>query len=59
MHIIYLYQKIKSDPSIKIQPRTFIFAAKAAPAYLIAKSVIKLINTMAEHINNDVDVMDV
>ena len=56
MHIIYLYQKIKSDPSIKIQSRTFIFAAKAAPAYLIAKSVIKLINTMAEHINNDIDV---
>ncbi len=56
MHIIYLYNKIKENPSAKIQPRTFIFAAKAAPAYLIAKSVIKLINTMAEAINNDVDV---
>ena len=56
MHIIYLYQKIKTDPSIEMQARTFIFAAKAAPAYLIAKSVIKLINTMAEHINNDADV---
>ncbi|MAI19975.1 MAG: glycogen phosphorylase [Kiritimatiellaceae bacterium] len=56
MHIIYLYQRIKENPRIEIQPRTFIFAAKAAPAYLIAKSVIKLINTMAEHINNDVDV---
>lgn len=56
MHIIYLYNKIKENPKTKIQPRTFIFAAKAAPAYLIAKSVIKLINTMADVINNDVDV---
>ena len=56
MHIIYLYNQIKENPSAKVQSRTFIFAAKAAPAYLIAKSVIKLINTMAEVINNDVDV---
>lgn len=56
MHIIHLYNKIKENPKVKIQPKTFIFAAKAAPAYLIAKSVIKLINTMAEVINNDVDV---
>ncbi len=56
MYIIHLYQKIKADPKIKMQPRTFIFAAKAAPAYLIAKSVIKLINTLTEVINNDVDV---
>ena len=56
MHIIHLYNKIKENPSTKVQPKTFIFAAKAAPAYLIAKSVIKLINTMAETINNDVDV---
>jgi len=56
MHIIYLYQKIKADPSASFEPRTFIFAAKAAPAYLIAKSVIKLINTMASVINHDPDV---
>ena len=56
MHIILLYQKLKENPKLKMQPRTFIFAAKAAPAYLIAKSVIKLINTLAEVINNDVDV---
>ncbi len=56
MHIIYLYNKIKENPKVKIQPRTFIFAAKAAPAYLIAKSVIKLINSMADVINHDVDV---
>ncbi|WP_372795482.1 glycogen/starch/alpha-glucan phosphorylase [Pontiella sp.] len=56
MHIIHLYNKIKANPKAKVQPKTFIFAAKAAPAYLIAKSVIKLINTMGEVINNDVDV---
>jgi starch phosphorylase len=56
MHIIHLYNKIKENPKAKVQPRTFIFAAKAAPAYLIAKSVIKLINSMAETINNDIDV---
>ncbi len=56
MHIIHLYHRIKENPKAKIQPRTFIFAAKAAPAYHIAKLVIKLINTMAEKINNDVDV---
>jgi glycogen phosphorylase len=56
MHIIHLYQQIKANPDIQVEPRTFIFAAKAAPAYLIAKSVIKLINTMGEVINSDVDV---
>lgn len=56
MHIIHLYQKIKENPKAQIQPRTFIFAAKAAPAYLIAKSVIKLINTLAGAINKDIDV---
>lgn len=56
MHIIHLYQQIKANPKIKMQPRTFIFAAKAAPAYLTAKSVIKLINSMAAVINSDVDV---
>ncbi len=56
MHIIYLYNKIKENPKAKIQPRTFIFAAKAAPAYQMAKLVIKLINTLADTINSDVDV---
>ncbi|VGO12865.1 Maltodextrin phosphorylase [Pontiella desulfatans] len=56
MHIIHLYNTIKKNPKATVQSKTFIFAAKAAPAYLIAKSVIKLINTMAEVINNDVDV---
>ena len=55
-HIIYLYQRIKSDPSFTIYPRTFIFAAKAAPAYVFAKQVIKLINQLGKIINNDPDV---
>ena len=53
MHIIYLYQKIKSDSSFTMHPQTFIFAAKAAPAYVFAKQVIKLINSLADVINND------
>ncbi len=56
MHIIYLYQKMKADPSFRIYPRTFIFAAKAAPAYLFAKKVIKLINCLADLINNDPEI---
>ena len=52
-HIIYLYQRLKSDPNFKIYPRTFIFAAKAAPAYVFAKQVIKLINRLGMVINND------
>lgn len=56
MHIIDLYLQIKENPHLKIVPRTFIFGAKAAPAYHVAKRVIKLINTLAEVINNDSDV---
>ena len=56
MHIIHLYHRIKANPKIQVQPRTFIFGAKAAPAYAVAKTVIKLINTLTDVINNDVDV---
>ena len=56
MHVIYLYQRIKSDPSFTIYPHTFIFAGKAAPAYTFAKSVIHLINCVARKVNNDPDV---
>ena len=56
MHVIYLYQRIKSDPSFRIYPQTFIFAAKAAPAYVFAKKVIKLINCVAMKVNADPDV---
>jgi starch phosphorylase len=53
LHIIHLYHQLIQDPAKDIVPRTFIFAAKAAPAYHIAKRVIKLINSMAEVINHD------
>ncbi len=53
MHIIHLYQKFKEDESFTITPRTFIFAAKAAPAYYFAKKVIKLIHSVGEVVNND------
>ncbi|UBH09478.1 glycogen/starch/alpha-glucan phosphorylase [Macrococcus armenti] len=58
LHIIYLYNEIKRKPSIKIQPRTFIFGAKAAPGYHIAKEVIKLIHAVANVVNHDSDVAD-
>lgn len=53
MNIIYLYQCLKNDPNLTIEPRTFIFAAKAAPAYTFAKAVIKLINSVGEVIAKD------
>ena len=53
MHLIALYQRIKADPKIDIVPRTFIFAAKAAPAYHLAKRVIKLINAIGSVVNHD------
>ncbi|MFZ3589300.1 glycogen/starch/alpha-glucan phosphorylase [Bacillus sp. DJP31] len=53
LHIMYLYNQIKEDSSFKIHPRTFIFGAKASPGYLFAKKVIKLINCVAEKVNND------
>lgn len=56
MNIIDLYFKMKEDPSFRIYPRTFIFAAKAAPSYTFAKEVIKLIHYVADKVNNDSDV---
>ncbi|HIK56937.1 MAG TPA: glycogen/starch/alpha-glucan phosphorylase [Synechococcales cyanobacterium M55_K2018_004] len=56
LHIIALYNRIKADPSRDILPRTFIFGGKAAPGYFAAKMVIKLINSVADMVNNDVDV---
>lgn len=53
LHIIYLIQKIKKDPTFTMTPRTFIFAAKAAPAYYFAKKVIKLIHSVGQVANND------
>ena len=53
MHIVYRYNQLKDNPALEMQPRTFIFAAKAAPGYAIAKLIIKLINDVAGVINND------
>jgi starch phosphorylase len=58
LHILTLYQRLKNDPSMEIIPRTFIFGGKAAPGYRMAKLIIKLINSVAEVINQDPDVRD-
>ncbi|MCR4854837.1 MAG: glycogen/starch/alpha-glucan family phosphorylase, partial [Erysipelotrichaceae bacterium] len=56
MYVISLYFKIKDDPNFTMQKTTFLFGAKAASAYTFAKKVIKLINCVAEKINNDPEV---
>ena len=53
LHILYLYHKILRDPSFKMQPITYIFGGKSASSYYRAKKVIKLINSLAYHINTD------
>ena len=53
LHVMYLYNQIKEHPEMDFYPRTFIFGAKAAAGYRIAKLTIKLINNVAEVINND------
>ncbi len=53
MYLITLYQRIKANPKTDIVPRTFVFAAKAAPGYHLAKRLIKLINTVGEVVNHD------
>ena len=53
LHIMYMYNKMKAQPEISFYPRTFIFGAKAAAGYERAKETIKLINSVAEIINND------
>ena len=53
LHIVSLYHRLKHSPSLDITPRTFIFGGKAAPAYHIAKLMIKLINSIADVINRD------
>lgn len=58
MHIIALYRRLKADPHADLTPRTFIFGAKAAPAYRMAKLVIRLINGIAEVVNADRTVAD-
>lgn len=53
LHVMYIYREMKENPEYRIYPRTFIFGAKAAASYYFAKKVIKLINTVADVINND------
>ena len=58
LHIVSLYHAIKNNPSLKVQPRTFIFGGKAAPGYHLAKLMIKLITAVGEVVNRDPDVRD-
>jgi starch phosphorylase len=53
MHVIHLHRLIKQDPTRDMVPRSFIFGAKAAPAYYMAKLIIRLVNGVAEVVNND------
>ena len=53
LHIVYLYQRLKTESATEQDPITFIFGAKAAPGYYMAKLIIKLINSVAEVVNRD------
>jgi glycogen phosphorylase len=53
LYILDLYLRLKRDPKVYVPPRTFIFSGKAAPSYFMAKLIIKLINAVAEAVNND------
>ena len=53
LHIISLYQQLQDDPNMDFRPQTFLFGAKAAPGYAVAKRIIRLINSLADQINSD------
>ena len=56
LHVMYLYNQLKANPNMDFYPRTFIFGAKAAAGYRTAKKTIKLINSVADVINNDASI---
>ena len=58
LHVMYLYNELKKNPDMDFYPRTFIFGAKASAGYRRAKSIIKLINSVADVVNNDKDIND-
>ncbi len=58
LHVVMLYNRIKANPDAEFVPRTVLFGGKAAPGYAMAKLHIKLINSIAEKINNDPDTRD-
>ena len=53
LHIVYLYQHLKEDPHFDFQPSVYLFGAKAAPGYYVAKRIISLINSVAKTVNSD------
>ena len=56
LHVMYLYNKLRQNPGMDFYPRTFIFGAKASAGYQRAKSIIKLINSVGDVINNDASI---
>ena len=56
LHVMYLYNQIKEHPEMSFYPRTFIFGAKASAGYVRAKEIIKLINSVADVVNNDLSI---
>ena len=53
LHIVHLYRQLKDDPNLEMTPRVFLFGAKAAPGYYVAKDIIHLINSLAATVNAD------
>ena len=53
LHILYLYQRLQDEPNMDFRPQTFLFGAKAAPGYAVAKRIIRLIGSVADQIDHD------